>query len=98
KFENILYSPEFENEVNIIFGAIHKKISHIEIIDNSIDNYQNWMIINYPEQYKILYHELDNRGLDSNNYIMIPIHAWQAEHILPAIHKCLIDCQQLIII
>ncbi|EDO66054.1 ribosomal L29e protein family protein [Francisella tularensis subsp. holarctica FSC022] len=98
KFENILYSPEFENEVNIIFGAIHKNIAHIEIIDNRIDNYQNWMIINYPEQYKIWYHELDNRGLDSNNYLMIPIHPWQAEHILPAKHKCLIDCQQLIII
>ncbi|OIN84498.1 rhizoferrin biosynthesis protein FslA [Francisella sp. TX07-6608] len=98
KFENILYSPEFENEVNIIFGAIHKNIAHIEIIDNRIDNYQNWMIINYPEQFKIWYHELDNRGLDSNNYLMIPIHPWQAEHILPAKHKCLIDCQQLIII
>ncbi|MBK2260180.1 rhizoferrin biosynthesis protein FslA [Francisella tularensis] len=98
KFENILYSPEFENEVNIIFGAIHKNIAHIEIIDNRIDNYQNWMIINYPEQYKIWDHELDNRGLDSNNYLMIPIHPWQAEHILPAKHKCLIDCQQLIII
>ncbi|ABO46092.1 rhizoferrin biosynthesis protein FslA [Francisella tularensis] len=98
KFENILYSPEFENEVNIIFGAIHKNIAHIEIIDNRIDNYQNWMIINYPEQYKIWYHKLDNRGLDSNNYLMIPIHPWQAEHILPAKHKCLIDCQQLIII
>ncbi|MBK2357106.1 rhizoferrin biosynthesis protein FslA [Francisella hispaniensis] len=98
KFENILYSPEFENEVNIIFGAIHKNIAHIEIIDNRIDNYQDWMITNYPEQYKIWNHELDNRGLDSNNYLMIPIHPWQAEHILPIKHKCLIDCQQLIII
>ncbi|MDE4959671.1 IucA/IucC family protein, partial [Francisella tularensis subsp. holarctica] len=30
KFENILYSPDFENEVNIIFGAIHKNIAHLE--------------------------------------------------------------------
>ena len=32
------------------------------------------MIINYPEQYKIWYHELDNRGLGSSDYLMIPIY------------------------
>ena len=40
KFEDILYSQEFENEVNIIFGAIHKNIAYIEIIDDRIHNYQ----------------------------------------------------------
>ncbi|MGQ4002829.1 rhizoferrin biosynthesis protein FslA [Francisellaceae bacterium CB300] len=98
KFENILYSPEFQAEVDIIFGAIHKNIVHTEIIDNLGTTYQDWTLNNYPDQYDIWCDELMKKGLDSNDYLMIPIHPWQAEHTLPEKHKCLINCQQLLII
>ena len=98
KFENILYSPEFQAEVDIVFGAIHKNIAHAETIDNLGATYQEWISDSYPDQYSLWCSELVKKGLDSDDYLMIPIHPWQAEHILPAKHKCLIDCQQLLII
>ncbi|AIT09512.1 ribosomal L29e protein family protein [Candidatus Francisella endociliophora] len=98
KFENIIYSPEFQAEVDIIFAAIHKNISHTEIIDGLNTTYSDWMSNNYPQEYKLWCSELAKKGFDSNDYLMIPVHPWQAEHILESKHKCLIDCHQLIIL
>jgi siderophore synthetase component len=98
KFENIQYSPEFQAEVDIVFGAIHKNIAHTEIIDNLKTTYQDWISSNYQDQYSIWCDELTKKSLNPNDYLMIPIHPWQAEHILPVKHKCLMSCQQLLII
>ncbi|QLE79993.1 IucA/IucC family siderophore biosynthesis protein [Francisella sp. Scap27] len=98
KFENIQYSPEFQAEVDIIFGAIHKNIAHTEIMDSLETTYQEWVINNYPNQHSIWCDELAKKSLDSDDYLMIPIHPWQAAHILPEKHKCLMNCQQLLII
>lgn len=98
KFENIQYSPEFQAEVDVIFGAIHKNIAHTEVIENLGTTYQDWISNNYQDQYNIWCSELAKKSLNPDDYLMIPIHPWQAEHILPAKHKCLMNCQQLLII
>lgn len=86
----IQYSPEFHQQTSIYIGAIHRDIVHIEAISNDLQ-YIDWFFEHFPNIKTLWALQLKLNGLDSKNYIPLPIHPWQAVHIIHSRFKALLE-------
>ncbi len=79
--EVIHYSPEFGHETKILIAAIHRDHLHIEGIPPS-EFYCEWFFDYFSESIASWNHYLNNCSLDPKLFVPIPIHPWQATHVI----------------
>jgi siderophore synthetase component len=89
-------SPDFEAEVNIRLAAIKNNLVHTESSQNL--SATQWFSNNFPDWYQAWCDELQQRGLNCDNYTPIPVHPWQADNILPNLFSELIGNKNLLLL
>ena len=96
--EDVLkYCPEFHPVVSLKLVALKNEVFNSEM-PNSELNYQDWFADKYPDSFKSANNELNKMGLDYQDFSYIPVHPWQAEHILPKWFSHLFENQSLILL
>lgn len=86
------YSPEFEHPVPLRFIALHKKSAEW----NYSEGKEEILFQAFPNLRKCMDRELQEQDLNSEDYIPVPVHPWQMEHILPVIYEC--ELQERIVV
>jgi siderophore synthetase component len=76
----IRYSPEFGNVTSLVFVALHKYVAFYKIEENKQPN-QIWYN-DYPELVEPFVATCLRNGKDVEDYILLPVHPWQWEHII----------------
>jgi siderophore synthetase component len=76
------YSPEFNPQVSIILGAVHKKFLHIEKEKEKPD-FVDFFSRYYPDIFEKWSIKIKNLDLNLNDYVPFPVHPWQARRIIP---------------
>lgn len=80
----IALSPEFEAQLAIPVLAVRRHCMHLEMSDNSAD-YCAWFAATYADVWQQWSHALAKRGETVDGWLPLPVHPYQAEHILPTI-------------
>ncbi|THJ35200.1 siderophore synthetase [Lampropedia aestuarii] len=78
----IYYSPEFAARIEVRLCALHRSRSHIEAMPGT-DDYGRWWSQHFPQSASALHIYLASLGLNSADYLPLPVHPWQAEDTLP---------------
>lgn len=91
------FCPEFNPTVDVLICAIHKQHAAYELESDSID-YLSWFNSHYPKQLADWKAALHRNFIVADDYLPIPVHPWQAEHMLPKVFHNLLRKKQLIIL
>ncbi|MBC3862126.1 IucA/IucC family siderophore biosynthesis protein [Undibacterium jejuense] len=78
----LAYSPEFQPQLDLVIGAIKASVARISSVHPDF-SYTQWMAIQYPTEMSIWFESLIKRGLPTDAWLPLPIHPYQAEHVLP---------------
>ncbi|MFJ4145262.1 IucA/IucC family protein [Pseudomonas sp. NPDC089734] len=78
----IAFSPEFEASFPIVLCALHRQYAHVESLGDTPD-YWDWWKGHFPEAAEQLCNHLQQRGLNSQDYLPLPAHPWQVQEELP---------------
>lgn len=78
----ILYSPEFAARIEVRLCALHRSCSYVEAMPGTGDYWQ-WWSQHFPQSASELHIHLAGLGLNSADYLPLPVHPWQAENTLP---------------
>ena len=96
KNDTLMFSPEFHQEVAVLFAALHRDYAYIEAIHPSL-NYTNWFAEQFPDIWKQWLAQMKSKSLETTHYIPIPIHPWQAENMIPKKFDTLIQSKKLVL-
>ncbi|WP_226577288.1 IucA/IucC family protein [Halobacillus litoralis] len=72
------YAPEWEGQPDVIPLAVHKEVYQRTSMDNR--TLKSILFKEYPELEASFQLVLQNRGLDEDDYDIIPVHPWQFQH------------------
>lgn len=95
KAEVIHYSPEFNAKVSIHWAALHRSIAFTSLDQTS---YSLLFAQHFSTEYTLWSHTLQQRQLDPDHYLPLPIHPWQWENTIQTLCAPLIDSRQLMVI
>jgi siderophore synthetase component len=77
------YSPEFEHPVPLRFAALHKKYAEQTWAEGN----EEILLQAFPELQICMERELKEADLPLQDYVVIPVHPWQLEHVIPAMYE-----------
>ena len=79
--EVVALSPEFNASVAVRLAAIHRARMHIEVsVDcESLEKYMQGYFPGWLKQWR---EKLTRMGYEPGDYVPVPVHPWQAEHVL----------------
>lgn len=92
--EVMAYSPEFRPQVLLTIAAIHKTRLHIEASQQDGD-YTQWFAEQFPNLWEQWLSDLTSNHINPEQYYPLPIHPWQAKHIIPSKFQPLLQTKQL---
>ncbi len=84
--EVLSFSPEFDATVLVRLAAVRNDRVHIET-GTHCENIEEYMQSHFPNWFNKWQEKLRAMGYAPHNYIPVPIHPWQAEHILEPFRK-----------
>lgn len=84
--EVVALSPEFNASVSLCLAAIHKTRMHLEVSDDC-ENLEEYMQHYFPNWLRKWREKLAGMGYEPEDYVPVPVHPWQAEHILEPFRK-----------
>lgn len=91
----IQYSPEFNTEVAIHWGAVHRDRAFISIDQMS---YQLLFASHYSFEFSSWSLQLQQHQLNPDDYLPLPVHPWQWENKLKLLCSSLIDSKEFLLI
>lgn len=77
------YSPEFQPEIQLAWAALKAERAHLSYADPDID-YAGWFAAHFPALWQAWLAALEVRGIAPEAWLPLPLHPYQAEHVLPA--------------
>lgn len=80
------YAPEFDGVAGIQFVGIRRDYAEWTVIEESEENANAFLFKEYPELPKAVEREFAQHGLCVNDYVVVPIHPWQLEKVIPDIY------------
>lgn len=79
--EVMRYAPEFENSIPLRFLAVHRKWIEQRIVKGR----ELFTVFQGLEQ--AVERELGYRNLLPSDYVPVPVHPWQLQHIIPVVYQ-----------
>lgn len=79
--EVLRYAPEFENSIPLRFLAVHRKWIEQRIVKG------RELFTVFPELEQAMERELGYRNLPLTDYVPVPVHPWQLQHIIPVMYQ-----------
>ena len=73
--------PEFHPTVPVRLSAIHRQFVSAEQAPESA-RLSDWFAVQFPDWYQRWQAELGRRGLEPDHFDPMPVHPWQADHVL----------------
>lgn len=92
----IAYSPEFGSVLKPIVLALLKSESQESCMDDRSVN--NLLAQDYPWLLETASNYLRTKGLDIEDYRLIPVHPWQYEHVISGKYQKAIEQQHIVVI
>jgi siderophore synthetase component len=80
--EVLTYCPEFEPQVPVALAAARGERVRGETMSGSPSR-ERWLDIHFPAQAEAWRNALTERKLDPDGYVAMPLHPWQARHVIP---------------
>lgn len=77
------YSPEFQPEIQLAWAALKAERAHLSYADPETD-YAGWFAAQFPALWQAWFAALEARGMAPEGWLPLPLHPYQAEHVLPA--------------
>lgn len=79
--ELLHYAPEFSPGVGVLFAAIHRSIAAVEL-EEATSSFKSWFANHYPEVNQAWHESLAAHKLNTEDYLPLPLHPWQAQHVI----------------
>jgi len=80
--EVVALSPEFQPQLELILGALNASVARVSNAAIPF-SYRNWMTAQFPKEMAAWSEILRKLGEDPHSWLPLPIHPYQAKHILP---------------
>lgn len=80
------YAPEFDGRVDIQFVGIRKDHAEWSLTKEKEKDANAFLFTEYPELQMAAEQELKEAGLYPDDYVFVPVHAWQLENAIPEIY------------
>lgn len=75
-------SPEFQPQLELVLGAIKASVARVSSAA-IVFSYSDWMTAQFPKEMTVWSATLRKRGEDPQAWLPLPIHPYQAQHVLP---------------
>lgn len=80
------YAPEFDGVAGIQFVGIHRDYAEWTVLEGNEENANAFLFKEYPELPKAVEQEFAQYGLYVSDYVVVPVHPWQLEKVIPDIY------------
>jgi len=90
----IRYSPEWGAQPPVVPVAVRKEAREYASLQGQTPS--ELLYAEYPGLQAHVAHALQERGLDPEDYDLIPVHPWQHDHTLPEMHRAAIEAQEIV--
>jgi siderophore synthetase component len=80
--EVMALSPEFKPQLELVVGALKASVARVSNIAATF-SYRDWMTAQFPKEMAAWTTALHKLGEDPQNWLPLPIHPYQAQHVLP---------------
>lgn len=80
--EVVAMSPEFQPTMPIVLAAIRATRAHVAMVEQQ-SSYCEWFATSFPEQWTAWQRELHQAGLDSRDWLPLPLHPLHADKHIP---------------
>jgi siderophore synthetase component len=91
----LAYTPEFGAKVKVEIAAVHRE-SALETPDEDGRTVGDLLAAAYPALTAQAVRGLRERGHDPDAYVLVPVHPWQAQRVLPSVYGTEIDAGLLV--
>ncbi|OBZ12302.1 IucA/IucC family siderophore biosynthesis protein [Bacillus sp. FJAT-26390] len=78
--DNAAYGPEFKKDVRLVWAAVRRSAAKLSVSE-ALD-YEVYMACELESDYGLFNEMIKTRGQDPEDYIMIPVHPWQWDHVI----------------
>ncbi|MCP8970995.1 IucA/IucC family protein [Ectobacillus ponti] len=86
------YAPEFQGDVLLRVAALHRDYAERNSVGDEL------LFSLYPDIQAAFIQELGHAGLHPAQYVPVPVHPWQWEHILPQLYQEELQAQTLVLL
>lgn len=80
--EVLAFCPEFEPQVQVGLVAARRELTRGETMPGAPPREQ-WLDSRFPAQAEAWRDALAERGHDPGDYVALPVHPWQVQHVIP---------------
>jgi siderophore synthetase component len=91
------YCPEFETVVSLVSCAVRKELLAIEPSRSRVDTPNKVIGRYFPDLWTAWVESLKNEGVDPADFEFVPVHPWQADHILPTLFEAELRDRELFV-
>lgn len=88
------YSPEFSPAVPLVLIAVHRSVLKLTTLCPGLD-YRSWFQGHYPDWYQQWLQQFN--GVNTADFLPLPVHPWQLRHQLPQRFKEEITRQKILL-
>ncbi|NGQ96909.1 adhesin [Brevibacillus sp. SYP-B805] len=93
--ETFRYASEFQREIPLSFILVHRRLASVAARDAHFD-WNAEMFKHEPHLSETASFLLEQRGKNRDDFILLPVHPWQLEHIVPRLYLAEIQSGDLI--